>query len=435
MRRVSSPTRTPLSLDITYGLMAGLTSDYAGPFTYTGASAAAPGVIWRTGTGEYQFWWDVPGQGTLPGIYVANWSAQYGPLGDMFMAVENFPVIAGGPFVPVPSGDVGFWTGSLTYQPSWAASPFVISFGATDSNGITWMWQGITGWDSPPTAGTGVIQRSADHGGWPAPQFYGPRIITLTVMASAPSQALRDYARALLEQVVPPGGTAGDLAVLQYNEPVPKTALVRRNSGAQITETYPTLSDVVFSIPLVAPDPRKYAVPPQSAGLVIPAPSSNPLTLPFSLPVSFPGNIPPSSTAVTAYNTGTFETRPTLTVTGPITSAGGGERGDGADDQLHGADFGGDGPAGAGHRQPASEPQRRIPAGGRVECLVCAPAGSDADLPGRDHDRRGRADRRLLASLCLGFRGHGWLRPYRVAFRPGWMCPQWTHSPLSARMT
>ena len=29
---------------------------------------------------------------------------------------------------------------------------------------------------------------------------------------------------------------------------------------------------------------------------------------------------PPSSTAVTAYNTGTFETRPTLTVTGPITS-------------------------------------------------------------------------------------------------------------------
>ena len=311
---------TSLTLDITYGLMAGLTADYAGSYTYTGASAPAPEVIWRTGVGTYQFWWDVPAQGTLPGIYVANWSAQYGPLGDMFMAVENFPVLTGGLFVPVPSGDTGFWTGSLTYQPSWATSPFVISFGATDSNGITWLWKGITGWDSPPTAGTGVIQRSADHGGWPAPQFYGPRIITLTVMASAPSQALRDLARAQLEQVVPPGGTSGDLATLQYNEPVPKTAQVRRNSGAQITETYPTLSDVEFSIPLVAPDPRKYATPPQSAGLVIPAPSSNPLTLPFSLPVSFPGNIPPSSTAVTAYNTGTFETRPTLTVTGPITS-------------------------------------------------------------------------------------------------------------------
>ena len=41
-----------------------------------------------------------------------------------------------------------------------------------------------------------VIQRSADHGGWPAPSYYGPRIITLTVMASAPTQALRDAARA-----------------------------------------------------------------------------------------------------------------------------------------------------------------------------------------------------------------------------------------------
>ena len=311
---------TSLVLDITYGLMAGLTPDYAGPFTYTGASSPASGVIWRTGVGQYAFWWDVPGTGTLPGIYVANWSAQYGPLGDMFLAVENFPVLSGGPFVPVPSGDVGFWTGSLTYQPSWATAPFVISFGETDSNGITWLWQGITGWDSPPTAGTGVIQRSADHGGWPAPQFYGPRIITLTVMASAPSQALRDLARAQLQQVVPPGAASGDLATLQYNEPVPKVAQVRRNSTAVITETYPTLSDVVFTIPLVAPDPRKYAVPPQSGGLVIPAPSSNPLTLPFSLPVSFPGNIPPSSTAVTAYNTGTFETRTTLTVTGPITS-------------------------------------------------------------------------------------------------------------------
>jgi hypothetical protein len=71
---------------------------------------------------------------------------------------------------------------------------------------------------------------------------------------------------------------------------------------------------------MVAPDPRKYSVPPQSAGLVIGPPALGNLALPFSLPVSFPGNIPPSSTSVTAYNTGTFETRPTLTIGGPITS-------------------------------------------------------------------------------------------------------------------
>jgi hypothetical protein len=161
-----------------------------------------------------------------------------------------------------------------------------------------------------------VIQRSADHGGWPAPSYYGPRIITLTVMASAPTQALRDAARAELQQAFP----VNDLAMLVYNEPVPKLAYVRRNASAAITESYPTLTDVVFSVPLVAPDPRKYATTPQTVSLVVPAPIVNPLALPFSLPVSFPGNIPPSDTSVTALNVGTFETRPTITVTGPITS-------------------------------------------------------------------------------------------------------------------
>ena len=310
---------TGLQLDLTYGEAAGEVPDYAGPFTWTGATAPAPGLIWRTGVGQYSFWWNVPGS-ALPGVYVANWTATYGPGSDTFLAFENFPLAGGGPFVPVPSGDTGFWTGSLTYQPSWASSPFVIPFGATDASGVTWMWQGIKGWDSPPAAGQGVIQRSADHGGWPAPQFYGPRMITLTCMCSAPTEALRDQARARLQQACP----VNDLATLQYNEPVPLVAYVRRNASAGVTEKLPTLVDAVFEIPFVAPDPRKYAIPAQSAGLVVPVPSLSTLALPFTsgLPVSFPGNIPPSSTSVTAYNTGTFETRPVITITGPITSPG-----------------------------------------------------------------------------------------------------------------
>jgi hypothetical protein len=135
-------------------------------------------------------------------------------------------------------------------------------------------------------------------------------------MASAPTQAMRDYARALMQQAVP----VNDLAVLLFNEPIPKVAYVRRNATASVTESCPTLTDVIFTIPMVAPDPRKYAVPAQSAGLVIGPPPVGNLALPFSLPVSFPGNIPPSATSITAYNTGTFETRPNLAIAGPITS-------------------------------------------------------------------------------------------------------------------
>ena len=47
----------PLSVvcDITYGGYVQLVPDVAGggPFTYTGASVAAPGVLWRTGVGQY----------------------------------------------------------------------------------------------------------------------------------------------------------------------------------------------------------------------------------------------------------------------------------------------------------------------------------------------------------------------------------------------
>jgi hypothetical protein len=209
-----------LQLDITYGGPVGNASDYAGPFQYAGASMPLDATIWRTGTGQYSFLWNVP-LTALPGAYVANWTSTYGA-GDVSLAVENFVVAAGGPFIPVPSGDIGYWTGAVTYSPNWSNTPLSIEFGATDPNGITWLWQQITGWDSPPSVGQ-VVQRSADHGGWAAPQYYGPRLLTLTVMASAPTQGLRDQARAQLQQVFP----VNDLAVLRYDEPVPKIAYVR----------------------------------------------------------------------------------------------------------------------------------------------------------------------------------------------------------------
>lgn len=308
---------TSLQLTITYG---GSGPAVEGPVPYTGASSEARDTIWRTGTGRYTFRWDVPASGLLPGVYVATWTSIYGSSNDEFDALENFPIVSGGPFVAVPSGDIGYWTGSLTYQPSWSPSPLAIEFGETDANGITWLWQKIQGWDSAPSVGS-VIQRSADHGGWPAPQFLGPRLITLTVMASAPTQALRDLARALLQQAVPIGTSSSDLATLVYGEPVPKQALVRRNASSKVSETYPTLADVVFSIPLVAPDPRKYSTQLQTASVVLPVPIINPLVLPFAsgLPVSFPGGIPPESVTISALNSGTFETRPQLTLTGPVT--------------------------------------------------------------------------------------------------------------------
>lgn len=306
---------TSLTLDITYGLEVGIAADVAGTFTYAGASAEASDTIWRTGTGAYTFRWDVPLSGLLPGVYVATWTSVYGANGDLFEAIENFPIVSGAPFVAVPSGDTGYWTGSLSYQPSWASVPFVIPLGSTDANGVTWLLKSVTGWDGPPTVGQ-VVQRSADHGGWASAQYYGPRLLTLDVLASAPDQATRDLAKQQLVQAVP----VSDLAVFTYNEPTPKVAYVRQNGGANIAMTYPTLCDVEFQIALIAPDPRKYSTVPLMQTATLPAPVINPLTLPVTLPIGFPGSTPPIDSAVTCVNSGTFETRPVITVAGPITS-------------------------------------------------------------------------------------------------------------------
>ena len=307
-----------VQLDITAGGQAGLVPDTAGPYYYAGASSPGSGVVWRTGTGQYSFWWAVPA-GISSGEYTANWTCTYS--GDDFLVLENFPVTAG--FTPVASADTGYWTGTIAYEPSWSPAPLTIPLGGVDDLGVAWLLQSVTGWDSPPTAVGSVIQRAGDHGGWPVAQFYGPRLITLTVWASAPTQALRDQARANLQQAVPPGITASDLAVFTYQEPTPKVAYVRRNATATIAETYPTLTDVIFTIPLVAPDPRKYSAAVQTASTAtqtVSLPLAITVTPPWSLPQVFPNEVAANQQGILAVNAGTFETRPVVTVTGPVTS-------------------------------------------------------------------------------------------------------------------
>lgn len=292
---------TTVQLDITYGEEIGFATDVAGPYTYQGASAPTPGQVWRIGVGQYAFVWNVPA-GAAIGVYVANWTCAFS--GHTFLGVENFPVLGG--FVPaVPAGDVGFWTGGLTY------GALDIEFGKVDSNGIAWLWQKLEGWDGPDVQGSGVIPRSGNHGAWASPQYYAARTMTWTVTASAPTQALRDLARSLLQQAVP----ISDLARLRYDEPTPKYTWVRRSG--KLTEAYPTLADVTFTIGLVAPDPRKYAMPQRALTIgLMPAGVGGGMTVPFTLPITLHTAPPPGTAVVT--NGGSFQTPPVAVVTGPV---------------------------------------------------------------------------------------------------------------------
>lgn len=199
-------------------------------------------------------------------------------------------------------GGCGYWTGALGD----------VEFGVVDADGVAWTWLGLDAWDGPPTSGS-LPQRSGDHGGWPGPQFYAARPMTLRASIDAPTQALRDAARARLRAAVP----VSELAVLRHDEPTPKQAYVRRSGS--LVEDCPNLVSCDVAIGLVAPDPRWYGTDLQSASVpAVDTVGGGGVTPPAVPPLVFPDLAPGGSVAVT--NAGNVETRPTVTVTGAISA-------------------------------------------------------------------------------------------------------------------
>lgn len=290
-----------VALSITYG-SGGPT--VAGPFIYSGATSPTSGQIYRQSAGTYAIDWQIP-YSAASGVYVFTWTFTDGPFGTQYPAMENIAIIGGG-VTPPATPDIGFWTGSLT------GGGITIPLGGVDEFGVGWALLGVDGWDSPDTVG-GVAQNGSDHGGIPGPQYYASRMITLRVQANAPSQAARDEARAMMQQAA----GINDLGTFVYNEPVPKQAAVRRSG--RVSEVCPTLCSVRFSALLVAPDPRKYSTQTKS---VVCSPTGPllgivaPLTAPIALPAQPPAPI------VAVETDGRFETRPTVTISGPITGPG-----------------------------------------------------------------------------------------------------------------
>jgi hypothetical protein len=221
--------------------------------------------------------------------------------------------------VSIESFDVGYWTGEITYSPAWSSVPISISFGSGPDPvyGISWIIEKLEGWDSPDIVGQ-VLQRGADHGGWPAGQWYAPRALTLQVRASAPTQATRDIARALFQQVCPPS----DLSLFQYNEPIPKQVYFRR--AGKISETYDNLTEVDFAAVLICPDPRKYSQQLKSWTPTIYAANTYTTVGNTGTPTFVPWPIGTSNypAVVSAPNLGTFETRPVVLLQGPLTKPG-----------------------------------------------------------------------------------------------------------------
>ncbi|MEU9405030.1 hypothetical protein AB0E08_04880 [Streptomyces sp. NPDC048281] len=182
-----------------------------------------------------------------------------------------------------------------------------VALGAVDANGVAWFLQTMEGWDSPD-ARSEFTDREADHGAWASPVYLSSRPITLGGTITAPTQALLETA---MEQLRSAAGLTDTL--LTVAETIPKQATVRR-SGKPIMQ-YVTGNTATYSVMVTAADPRRYSTSLSAGTTALPSTTGG-LTFAVTFPVTFSATTVAGSIA--AVNSGNFETRPVLTITGPV---------------------------------------------------------------------------------------------------------------------
>ncbi|MFG3586627.1 hypothetical protein [Streptomyces sp. NPDC047990] len=182
-----------------------------------------------------------------------------------------------------------------------------LRFGAVDSAGVAWFLQSLEGWDSSEVRAE-MQDREADHGAWASPVYLGSRPITLSGTVEAPDRASLDNAIDQLTAV--PALTDTTLTVW---ESTPKQAVVRR-SGKLLAQPV-TDRTATWSVLVTAADPRRYSTTLQSGTTGLPSTTGG-LTFPATFPITFSATT--VSGQISAANSGSLDTRPVLTITGPV---------------------------------------------------------------------------------------------------------------------
>lgn len=182
-----------------------------------------------------------------------------------------------------------------------------VALGAVDAQGVAWHLQTLDGWDSPDVRSE-FTDREGDHGAWASPVYLGARPITLGGTIVAPSRILLESAMDQLREAAGLSDT-----VLAVAETVPKQATVRR-SGKPLMQ-YLTDTKASYSVMVTAADPRRYGTTLQSLSTGLPV-----VTGGLTLPATTPWLLSATTVAgqIQTVNQGNFETRPVLTVTGPV---------------------------------------------------------------------------------------------------------------------
>lgn len=183
-----------------------------------------------------------------------------------------------------------------------------IPLGRVDSNGVAWALQSVDGWDGSEVRSE-YTDRESDHGAWASPVYLGSRPITLAGTVTAPDRVTLEGA---LEQLRS-AASLTDTTVVVYELTGSKQVTVRRSGKPLVA--YVTDRIATYSVLVTAGDPRRYSTALQTGTTALPSTTGG-----LAFPVTFPITYSATTVAgqVNAANSGSMDTRPLLTITGPV---------------------------------------------------------------------------------------------------------------------
>ena len=209
---------------------------------------------------------------------------------------------------PSPSLYPGFDTGTAGRLISLGG----LVLGQYDGRGVKWSVNKFDGWDGSPASTTQFDQRARGHGATTSEGFLTPRFLTIEGKITAPSLALLDESRDMLNAAV-----TLELTEMLVSESASVRNVMVKRQGAVVVDM---ITDTVasYSVLVGAPDSLKYGDL-VTASTLLPS-SSGGLVYPATYPVTYTGV---SNTGVIRVrNEGNTQAPVWLRVDGPIPAGG-----------------------------------------------------------------------------------------------------------------
>jgi len=188
----------------------------------------------------------------------------------------------------------------------------------TDDFGVDWVVTEEDGWSSAPSARTDMTDAERRDGADDAPTFEASRVITLSGTAIAPDWIEQNRAKDRLNGVAYRSRGLHRLVVTEHH--ATRYADVRRSGASKVADRPGFAFD--FTLSLVAPDPRRYAVTETTLtttlrGIAVDVGRSYPRRYPLVYPAAT------STSPVVPYeNVGTHDTGLRLKFTGGLDRPG-----------------------------------------------------------------------------------------------------------------